>query len=176
MSIQCEGNGRVYDDVSDGIWDDGEFLSWDYINGHIYRQEVKEGFHKNAPFELIELFNELVESAHQYRAMTGRYLQIWGELGELYAELKHGISRHRPMTAGSDGRLDDELVEVKTISPEKSSAKVVVKRAGDFSLLCVVRINHKFEFESRLVRRDALGSGLGKLAKYNWASHTDSQP
>lgn len=168
MGIRCEWNGRVYDDVSDGIWDDGEFISWDSINSHLDDQELRVGFHPASTVELIRLFKEMVESAHQYRALTGRYLQIWGELGEMYAELKYGITRHKPMTQGSDGRMGNELVEVKTISPEKLSGKIEVKRAGNFSVLCVVKINQKFEFESRLIHRKLLGKGPGKHARYEW--------
>ena len=31
--------------------------------------------------ELAEIFESLVDSAKSYYALTGRYLQIWGELG-----------------------------------------------------------------------------------------------
>lgn len=48
--------------------------------------------------ELTGIFESLVDSAKQYHTLTGRYLQIWGELGELYAEIKYSIKRHKPHT------------------------------------------------------------------------------
>ena len=105
--LRCEMNGRAYADISDGIWDDGEFISWDWINGQLHRQERQTAF-PNADEELIELFDELVESAARYKEVTGRYLPIFGELGEVFAELRYGLKRNKayaPMrpalTAGS---------------------------------------------------------------------------
>jgi hypothetical protein len=91
-------------------------------------------------------------------------------LGELYAEIKFGVKRHRPKAQGSDGKLENDFVEVKTISPEKSDYKVEVKRSGNFSKLLVVRINEHFEFEGKMVDRKSLGKGTGKLARYSWPS------
>lgn len=71
---------------------------------------------------------------------------IWGELGELYAEVKYGIKRHKPHTQGSDGKLGNDFFEVKTISPEKSNGQIEVKRAGNFNKLIVVKIDLSFKF------------------------------
>ena len=77
--------------------------------------------------ELAEIFEELVNLAKRHHELTGRYLQIWGELGELYGELKYDIKRHRPMAQGSDGRLGNDHIEIKTISPEKKTNRHKVK-------------------------------------------------
>ena len=58
-----------------------------------------------APRELIEMFDHLVEVSIEYRHVTGRFLPLFGELGELYAEIRFGIKRHRPMSQGSDGKI-----------------------------------------------------------------------
>ena len=76
--------------------------------------------------ELVTIFERLVENARSYYELTGRYLQIWGELGELYAEINYGIKRHKPHTRGSDGKLGNDFVEIKTISPEKDGGQVQV--------------------------------------------------
>ena len=81
--------------ADEGIWDDGEWISWDEINGQLYEQELKSEF-PEADIEIIQIFTDLVDGAFQYKNITGRYLQIWGELGELYAEIKFGLKRHRP--------------------------------------------------------------------------------
>jgi hypothetical protein len=120
--------------------------------------------------ELVTIFENLVESAESYHELTGRYLQIWGELGELYAEIKYGIKRHKPHTQGSDGRLGNDFIEIKTISPEKDGGKVQVKRAGNFNKLLVVRISDKFEFEGRFIERKRLSKSEGTYARVSWSA------
>jgi hypothetical protein len=44
--------------------------------------------HSQPDPELVMIFESLVENAMSYHELTGRYLQIWGELGELYAEIE----------------------------------------------------------------------------------------
>jgi hypothetical protein len=158
--------------TTDGIWDDGEWISWDYINGQIHDQERQAEF-PEASLEIIRVLDDLIYAASEYNALTGRYLQIWGELGELYAEIKYGLKRHRPGAAGSDGRLGNDFVEVKTISPEKSTEKVQVKRAGNFNRLLVVKISENFDFEARMIDRKALKKGNGKCANVSWTQSSD---
>ncbi len=156
-------------EAGDGIYDDGEWISWEWINGQIYQQEVRQAY-PHVQTELAMLFEELVENARAYYQMTGRYLQIWGELGELYAEVKYGIKRHKPHTQGSDGRLGNDFIEVKTISPEKDGGQVQVKRSGNFNKLLVVKISQEFEFDGRLIERKYLAKGTGTHAKVSWSS------
>ena len=165
--MRCAMTDREYPEFSDGVWDDGEWISWDWINQQIYEQELHAQYPAAVP-ELIDVFERLVKIAVDYKTITGTYLQVWGELGELYAEIKFGVKRHRPHAQGSDGKLGNDFVEVKTISPEKSAHKVKVKRAGNFSKLLVVKISENFEFEAKMVERSALGKGTGKVARYSW--------
>lgn len=167
--MRCAMTDREYPEFSDGVWDDGEWISWDWINQQIYQQDLQAQYPSALP-ELISVFERFVEVAVDHRALTGNYLQVWGELGEIYAEIKFGVKRHRPKTQGSDGKIGKDFVEVKTISPEKSAHKVEVKRSGNFSKLLVVRINEHFEFEGKMVDREVLGKGTGKLARYSWPS------
>lgn len=154
-------------DSTYGIWDDGEWISWEWINAQLHEQELIAEFPK-AEVEIVKIFEDLVFAAQDYHSLTGRYLQIWGELGELYAEIKFGIERHKPGMAGSDGRMGNDWVEIKTISPEKGKGKVVVKRAGNFNKLLVIKINQNFEFDARMIDRKQLGKGKGKNASYSW--------
>ncbi|MGY3264592.1 hypothetical protein [Lysobacter sp. HA35] len=157
-------------EVGDGIYDDGEWMSWDYINQHLHDRDLQEEFPK-ADLQLIHVFETLVEAAADYKALTGRYLQVWGELGELYAELKFGIKRHKAHAPGSDGRMGNDFVEVKTISPEKTGDKVEVKWAGNFNRLCVVRIGGDLSFEARMIDRKKLTKGEGgKVARVRWSA------
>ena len=151
----------------DGIWDDGEWISWDYINRHIYLNDLRDSFPAAEP-EVVEIFEDLVASAIRYKEITGRHLAIFGELGELYAEIRFGIKRHRVGAPGSDGRLGNDFVEIKTISPDKRSNRVLVKRAGNFSKLVVVKISKDYEFEARMIPRKMINKGEGKLASVSW--------
>lgn len=166
-SLRCSMTGLPLKDTSEGIFDDGEWISWAWINGQLENQELRHQF-PSADVEVIRIFQDLVALAENYFHHTGRYLQIWGELGELYAEIQYGVKRHRVGTPGSDGRIGNDWIEVKTISPEKLSDVIHVKRAGNFNKLLVVRIDKEFQFDARLIDRRALGKGLGKHAKYRW--------
>lgn len=165
--MHCAMTCQKLHDPSEGIWDDGEWVSWDWINRQLCEQERQAEFPSANP-EILEIFDRLVDVATEYKIVTGRYLPLWGELGELYAEIKFGIKRHRPMAQGSDGKLGNDFVEVKTISPEKRAGKVQVKRSGNFSKLLVVKITEDFEFEAKMINRHALKKGTGKHAAVSW--------
>lgn len=115
--------------------------------------------------EQTEILEDLVDCAERHFRNTGRYLQVWGELGEIYAEVKFGLCRHGTHRAGSDGTIGGKLVEVKTISPEKASDQVVVKSQGDFEQLLIVRIDENFEFTGKLINRDELADGGGRFLR-----------
>ena len=126
--------------------------------------ESRDGF----PYSILEqteIFQDLVECATRHFENTGRYLQVWGELGEIYAEIKFGLRRHGTHTAGSDGTINGKLVEVKTISPEKSNDRVMVKSQGDFEQLLIVRIDQDFQFQGKLFNRCELKGAAGKFLR-----------
>lgn len=139
----------------------------------VYEDDFTEGDSEPDP-EIVMIFENLVDNAISYHALTGRYLQIWGELGELYAEIEYGIKRHRPHTRGSDGKLGNDFIEIKTISPEKAGEQVQVKRAGNFNKLLVVKIAKDFTFEGRFIRRKELSKGEGKHARVSWPNLTSA--
>lgn len=122
----------------------------------------RDGF----PFSILkqtEIFQDLVECAARHFENTGRYLQVWGELGEIYAEIKFGLRRHATHAPGSDGTINGTRVEVKTISPEKTSDRVLVKSHGDFEQLLIIRIDGDFQFQGKLINRSELSGGTGKF-------------
>ncbi|WP_427914853.1 hypothetical protein ACPWT1_08060 [Ramlibacter sp. MMS24-I3-19] len=125
---------------------------------------TEEGFPQSV-LEQAEILEILVDCAERHFRNTGRYLQVWGELGEIYAEIKFGLCRHRTHHPGSDGTIAGKLVEVKTISPEKGSDHVLVKRQGDFEQLLIVRIDKEFQFTAKLVDRSKLLSGGRKFLR-----------
>jgi len=137
---------------------------------------MRGSHHRKVSQELLEVFGELVEAAAKYKKLTGRHLPILGELGELFAEIMFGIKRHGPMTQGSDGKLGNDFVEIKTITPDKKNDTVQVKRAGNFSKLVVVKISDDFQFGARMVSRRILKKGDGKFAKISWDSMIAGEP
>lgn len=165
----CDYTGVPIETSADGVWDDGEWISWEYIFS--LPQPGQSGT-PSPPVDgaLQEIFEVLVHTASNYRKHTGRYLDIFGELGELYAEIQLGISRHKPNTPGSDGRIGNDFVEVKTISPLKKDDKVRVKRKGNFNRLYVVRISENFFFEGRMIDRKDLRKGSGKFASVRFGN------
>ncbi len=136
---------------------------------HIYLNGLRDNYPRADP-EVAEAFHSLVQVAAKYRELTGRHLSIFGELGELYAEVKFGIKRHRLHAAGSHGRLGNDFIEIKTIGPGNRSNKVRVKRSGNFSKVMVVRITDDYGFEARMVERKVLRKGLGKWITYHGAA------
>jgi len=118
--------------------------------------------------ELVKIFESLVNSAKSYYTLTGRYLQIWGEMGEMYAEITYGIKRHKAHTRGSDGKLGNDYIEIKTISPEKSDGLVKVKRAGNFNKLLIINITKDFTLEGQFFERRELPKGEGIYARMSW--------
>lgn len=161
----------------DGIWDDGEWISWEWINSQLEDEpkdahsvepiepyQRRDGF----PFSVVEqteIFLDLIDCAARHFENTGRYLQVWGELGEIYAEIKFGLRRHGTQKAGSDGIIAGKLLEVKTISPEKTSDRVRVRNQGDFEHLLIVLITHDFEFQGKLFDRSKLLGIAGKFLR-----------
>ncbi|MFZ0469425.1 MAG: hypothetical protein WAL92_10940 [Thiogranum sp.] len=180
--MKCAFTDREYNDPADGVWDDGEWISWDYINQYVDDADGWESDSRpqaivptRSTLQLWELLDDLVQTAKNYLEVTGRHLPIFGELGELYGEIKFGIKRHRPNTPGSDGRMGNDFVEIKTISPLKSNDTVLVKRAGNFNKLLIVKISEEFRFEAKMVDRKSLKKGSGKYAKASWGKVNDTE-
>ena len=113
---KCAYTGVPINDTADGIWDEGEWISWEYINQQ--QAEQDEGLYfPPVSQELKDIFQSLVHIASNYKNHTGRYLDIFGELGELYAEIQLGLNRHRLNAPGSDGRVGKRLCRSEDYQP-----------------------------------------------------------
>jgi hypothetical protein len=110
-----------------------------------------------------EILLDLIDCAERNFENTGRYLQLWGGLGEIYPEIKFALRRHGTHQAGSGGTINGELVEIKTISPETSRSHVLVKNQGNFQNLLIIRIDREFDFNAKLFDRSELRGGAGKF-------------
>lgn len=64
--------------------------------------------------------------------------------------------------------MGNDVIEIKTISPEKGLEQVRVKRAGNFNKLLIVKIDKDFSFEGQFVARRNLSKGPGTHAQAKW--------
>ena len=177
---EMRGRGYSAEDIADAAATGVAPWEWEYVDKewadkqleHAPKEDAcsieptgrREGF----PFsisEQTEIFRDLVDCAARHFENTGRYLQVWGELGEIYAEIKFGLRRHATHAPGSDGTIDGKLVEVKTISPEKATDRAMVKSQGNFEQLLIVRIDRDFKFRGKLFDRTELKGGAGKFLR-----------
>jgi hypothetical protein len=65
MVFRCSETGGIIDGPENAIWDDGEWISWDWINSQQYENELRERFPK-ADLDLVRIFEELVEIASEH--------------------------------------------------------------------------------------------------------------
>ena len=149
------------------IWDDGEWVSWDDINQQIQYKEWGAKYPK-ADRSLIPYFEQLISLAEEYYRDTGNHLQVYGDIGELFGAITLGIKLHANYAQGSDGRLGNDHVEVKTITPFKTNDFVEVKASGNFNKLLVVKINEDFELSSRMIDRKKLPAPKDGKYRISW--------
>jgi len=177
--MRCGMTGIEIHDSSEAIWDDGEWISWAWINQQIdaqeYDQRANDGIEQEfddidrAP-SLDILFRILAAKEH-YERTLGKISPDWGSIGEAYIAECFDVKLCSRHTEGHDGRLGNELIEIKTITPYKQHAVITVKRSGNFSILAAVRIAIDGGVEVRFVRRDQLPQGNGgKRIVLTWAA------
>ncbi|WP_298358905.1 hypothetical protein [uncultured Litoreibacter sp.] len=112
---------------------------------------------------------QMLGIARTFYQLTGRQLQTYGDLGELYAVAKFGVILHKKRNvAGSDGKMGNHFVEVKTITPAKTAASVRVKRNGNFGKLLIVRVFENFTIEGKMVAKSDLPKGDGDMVTVAW--------
>lgn len=179
MNEQGYSPEEIADAAGSGVapWD-WKYISRDWVDSQleeepkddVYSVKPGEPFQSRDGFPLsmleqTQIFQDLVDCSVRHFENTDRYLQVWGELGEIYAEIKFGLRRHGTHMPGSDGTMAGKLVEVKTISPEKASDCVLVKSQGNFEQLLIVRIDRDFQFQGKLFNRSELRGVAGKFLK-----------
>ncbi|MBV1866953.1 MAG: hypothetical protein KUG69_03460 [Marinosulfonomonas sp.] len=166
---------------SEGIYlGDGDWLSWDDFgddddqdsdHSHLAKLEREAELrwqYPNADISLIPFFQNLLGLAEDYYDQTKKHLHVYGDIGELFGAIRYGIKLHRNYAQGSDGRLGDDFVEIKTITPFKKHDKVEVRLDRHFSKILVVKIDNKFRVSGRLVDRKVLGNANGKKRSIRW--------
>lgn len=149
------------------IWDDGEWVSWGDINQQIQYKEWRAKY-PNSDLSLVSFFEDLLGLAEEYHRQTDRHLQVYGDIGELFGAITYGIRLHKNYAEGSDGRLGDDFVEVKTITPFNGRDAVAVKLNRNFSKLFIVKINADFEISGRMIDRKNLPRRRGTVLRIRW--------
>jgi hypothetical protein len=149
------------------IYDDGEWITWTEINSHLERLEFEARF-PHLDVDLVPIFQGLLETAIDYHCLTGRHLQVYGDLGELYGAITHGIKLHRNYAQGSDGKLGNDFVEIKTITPFKTKSAVTLNLERNFSKVLIVKIDAEFEISGKLIDRKDLPKTKGKRLQLDW--------
>jgi hypothetical protein len=166
MGIRCSITGTPIDSPCDAIWDDGEWISWDYINQQLEGPSPQGG-----------LVEDMIVLAKNYFEETGQHLPIYGRLGELYAARRFEIDLHQdPQAQGSDGRMGNALVEIKTISPLRDTRHVTVKASGNFGYLVIVKLDADFRIDAKLIKRSRLGKPDNGVFIVPWEQHRSESP
>lgn len=98
---------------------------------------------------------DLLGTAQDFR-LTGRHLQVYGDIGELYGAIAYGIRLHKNYAQVSDGCLGNDFTEVKTITPFKQNKVVRLGLSRNFSKVLIVRISPDFEGSGTLIDRQSL--------------------
>lgn len=154
------------------IYDDGEWITWSEINSHLERLEFESQF-PGIDVDLVQIFQSLLDTARRYNELTGSHLQLYGDIGELYGVIQHGMRLHKTYAQGSDGKIGNDFVEVKTITPFKSTDRVTLNLERNFNKVLVVKIDADFEVSGKLIDRKALPKTKGKKLHLCW-SHFES--
>lgn len=149
------------------IWDDGEWIGWHEINQQIQYKEWGARY-PGADMSVISIFESLLGTAEDYYELTGKHLQVYGDIGELYGVITHGLKLHRNYAQGSDGKIGNDFVEVKTITPFKSNDRVTLNLKRNFSKVLIVKINRDFEVRGKLIDRKALPKVNGDRLFLDW--------
>ncbi len=136
-------------------WSRDQWLSWGDINDPAQADQIRFHF-PNADPVYVAALQGLLRTAWSFNASTNRHLQVYGDIGELYGAIVHDIALHRFSAEGSDGRLGDDFVGIKTISPFKSWKVVNLRMDRHFSKLLAVRVMQDFSVQGVMVSRSAL--------------------
>lgn len=169
-----------YDAQADRFWDDGDWIDWEEFDPDIglpthdshlakleHEAELRLRYPK-ADITLVPYFKALVGMSADYHADTGRHLHSYGDIGELFGAIVYGIDLHRNFATGSDGRLGDDFVEIKTIAPFSTKDRVRLRLDRHFSQLLLVKINKDFQISGRMIPRRSLPPGSGKYMTIRW--------
>ena len=105
---------------------------------------------------LRETFLGMLHAARRFHRDTGRYLTIYGDIGEVFACAVLGMKLNRACAKGSDGRVGNDHVEVKTLSPRSATLCATVRKDRHFTQVLLVRVTPQHKVSARLIDRGRL--------------------
>jgi len=149
------------------FYDDGEWVTWSEIDEQLRHKEWRAKY-PNALQSMIPYFEELVSLAESYHEETGLHLSVYGDIGELFGAITYGMKLNKTYAQGSDGRLGNDHIEIKTITPFKRKDHVQVDLSGNFNKLLVVKINETFQVSGRMINRKELPRRKGRYLRLKW--------
>ncbi|PIE12578.1 MAG: hypothetical protein CSA68_12495 [Rhodobacterales bacterium] len=159
------------------FWIDGEWIGWDSVidpeedeYSRLKQLEHEADLRMRYPkadLSLIPYLEDLLGLAESYYYETGKHLNVYGDIGELFGAIAFGIKLHKNNAQGSDGRLGNDFVEIKTISPMSRKERKIVRLDRHFSKLLMVKIDNDFQIYGRLVKRGDLLKRTGNKTSHN---------
>lgn len=161
--------------LEERFWIDGEWIApYDEDNefgSELERLEheaqVKWDYPHASDYDLIQYLEDLLQIAEDYNRQTGRHLNVYGDIGELYGAVVYGIRLNRLYAPGADGRMGDDHVEIKTISPTSTSGTKYVSTKGNWNKILLVKIDPQFDVRGYLLERKNLPT-KGESLKIKW--------
>ena len=90
--MRCAITGLEIRDSGDGIWDDGEWISWAWINTQIEPQEtgspddaeIEEDCEDESPEPCAELLFRILAAKNHHENTLDEISPDWGPIGEAY--------------------------------------------------------------------------------------------
>ena len=172
VNIQGQKTGREVDLPEDifGIEPNDHAV---YLAVKQYLANQRQGTHKAK--ERGEVAGSTRKLKRQKGTGTARFGDIKNPLfrggGRVFGPRprNYGIKLNKTYAQGADGRLGNDHVEVKTITPFKTKDVVVVDTAGNFNKLLVVKINEDFQVSGRMIDRKDLPKRQGRYLRVRWS-------
>lgn len=169
-------NTRPQAPSEDAVWTDGKWLP--LIDPRDTQEPLNPlvNFDHPAPSVTFDaarrtaLYDSLLTTAERHHKLTGRHLNVFGDIAELYATIAHNIRFGRNDEAGREGRLGDDHYTVKCISPNNTSDTVNLDMSGNFSHVVVVKITADFRVSGRVIARKDLPGSSDQLRKLRWSA------
>lgn len=141
------------------------------IKGRIHRLRD----YPNADPSLTPYFQNLLTLAGAYFHDTGQHLNVYDDIGDSFGAIMYGIKLPKNYVQRSEGRLGNDFVEIKTISPSNGKEQTSVRLDRHFSKLLIVKIGDDSEVSGRLVKRAELSKRAGNNLRLSWANTPEPQ-
>lgn len=160
----------------DAVWEDGQWLplldARDIAQRHCPLVNLDHPTPDAPPNDTkrAAVYDALMLNARRHLKLTGRHLQIYPDIAELYAALKFGIKFARSEEPGAEGRLGKDHYTVKVIAPNNTTDTVTVKMSENFSHLAVVKITANFRVSARVIARKDMPGTSDQMRKIRWSA------